>query len=76
MTAILQPGDSVHLAMPYSPTGSASEDQKLILGISKEMSDQYAQQGVTVIYVSLNTALTAPVVVAVFRGPQPPPQES
>ena len=71
MTAYLQPGDRIHLAVPISPAlqGRAAQDEGA--RVHTEYVQFYARYGVTVEMTTTigNPALTAPVVVAVFRTP-------
>lgn len=71
MTAYLQHGDSVHLAIPmFMKHGSPDLTQAQIDG--REITGLYASHGVTVVRCEANTGLTAAVVTAVFRNPKGP----
>jgi len=67
MTAYLQPGDQIHIAFPVSgslyPDAARAEAERT----HADLTATYAKLGVTVVTSSANSALTAPVVVAVFR---------
>lgn len=64
MTAILQPGDRIHLAIPTSqdPQGNAAR-----------VTASYARQGVHIIVIDHIEGAATTQVVAVFRGPAPQP---
>lgn len=62
MTAYLQPGDRIHLAVPdMFPGNTIADDATYWRSI-------YGPQGVEIINISVLNRLTHPVVVAVFRG--------
>lgn len=68
MTAILQPGDKIHLAIPSS--GHKAEEVLEIAQKSYDfLGEEYARQGVEIVTCSANNQLTHPVVVAIFRSP-------
>lgn len=69
MTAYLQPGDQIHLAFPISAGLFPSEANAEAQREHDQFAANYAKLGVTVVTSSANSALTAPVVVAVFRTP-------
>lgn len=71
MTAYLQPGDQIYLAVPSSPTSRTREDA---IAEGKAQADGITQmlapQGVTVLGWSSHSQLTHPLIVAVLRrGP-------
>ncbi len=67
MTAYLQPGDRIHLAFQASDHPNAAKAEAQVKDDARDFTAAYAQQGVTVETWSANSALTHPVVVAVFR---------
>lgn len=75
MTAYLQPGDAVHLAVPITPTHSkeaANAEGRATVGELTAVCNRF---GVTVASWSGHSQLGHPVVVAVFRaGPKPEEQ--
>lgn len=64
---VLQPGDRIHLASPCSSVLYGRERQEEFERLTAEIRTFYASQQVQVLFISFNNALTAPVVVAVFR---------
>jgi len=67
VTAYLQPGDRIHLAMPLDGRLLPHEVQAETERIYAEQRAYYADHDVNVVQLSASSALTAPVVVAVFR---------
>jgi len=61
MTANLQPGDKIFLAFPLNLDGDAPD-------LYRFYKNEFAKQGVEVVFWASNSALTHPVVVAVFRN--------
>lgn len=61
MTAILRPGDKIHLAFPINDAESSMSNYQF-------HKREYAAQGVEIAFWTGNSALTHPVVVAVFRS--------
>lgn len=85
MTAILQPGDRIHLAIPTSqrqiagPVSQSEIDrtntelQAEAHKSAAELTRLYKALGVEVVIWSSTTMTTGPTVVAIFRGPAPQP---
>jgi len=69
-TPILQRGDVVQVAFPVNPTDFPRKIQE----DAKALTETYADYGITVAAWTANSALTAPVVVAILhRGGSPAP---
>lgn len=68
MTAYLQPGDIIHLAMPIDRRLRGGEIDAHVKKVNEEMAGFYGSLGVTVSMASYNSELTHPVVVAVIRS--------
>lgn len=68
MTAYLQPGDKIHLAIPIPPTLHGPALHAAVEDARQTYAATYAQHGIEVTYFDVSTALPAPVVVAVFRA--------
>lgn len=70
MTAILQPGDKIHLAFGLGTTDlKGNELHKFAESELQQYVRSYGKQGVQVVQWTASSALTAPVVVAIFRAP-------
>jgi hypothetical protein len=67
VTAILRPGDKIHLAFGVDPHVNREMVQQEALIVARNMTEAYAAQGVTIVRWTANTTLSHPVVVAVFR---------
>jgi len=71
VSAVLQRGDIIHLAMPLSAVAgipNVEETRRLV----EELSAFYASHGITVGYWSAGSLCPCPTVVAVFRQPTIP----
>lgn len=66
MTAYLKPGDKVWLAFPMNQ-GEKEEAKRQASLDAQFFTNNFATMGVTVVNWSANSALTHPVIVAVFR---------
>lgn len=60
MTACLQRGDVIHIAIPANNEADG-------LKAFRAIAQAYAEEGVTIATYQTNSTLAAPVVVAVFR---------
>lgn len=68
VTAYLQPGDTIHLAMPIDGSLWGDVREAYVNKTNGEMAGFYGSLGVTVSMASYNSGLTHPVVVAVIRS--------
>lgn len=68
MSVILQRGDKIHLAIPFTAGNGTYGQQKTEAEVEAEHYIAfYLEQGIQVVRWSANNALTHPYVVAVFR---------
>lgn len=67
MTAYLQPGDRIHLAIPVTPGLPGDQAAEEAEHTRAQYEQEFHDRGVTITGVTANPALTHPVVVAVFR---------
>lgn len=65
MTHVLYPGDQIHLAMPFNASNATDAEFERMANEARKV---YREHGVQIPWVSFNSNLTAPVVVAVFRA--------
>lgn len=74
MTAYLQPGDRIHIVIPFSRDEYGHPNPAAVEKDAAALIALYAAQGVTVISWMANSGLDAATVVAVFRNPTPTPE--
>lgn len=63
MTAILRSGDKIHIAFGVD-TGTTKVRAE---EVAQDYLNMYSRLGVTIVQWTASTALTAPVIVAIFR---------
>jgi hypothetical protein len=70
MTAYLQPGDKIHLAIPVD----SNQTRDGILRQAKDSAESYikdyARMGVEIVIWTANSTLNHPLVVSVIRSPK------
>lgn len=73
MTAYLQPGDKIHIAVGINSTYSMELANRQVAEQLKTFEEAYGSVGVTVLTITGTPGLLHPVIVAVIRDPKPLP---
>lgn len=73
MTAYLQPGDKIHIAVGINSTHSVADANQQTRDQLKTFEQAYGAIGVGILTITGTPGLLAPVIVAVIREPKPLP---
>ena len=73
MTAYLQPGDKIHIAVGINSTNSVADANQQTRDQLKTFEQAYGAIGVGILTITGTPGLLAPVIVAVIREPKPLP---
>lgn len=73
MTAYLQPGDKIHIAVGINSTHSVADANRQTRDQLKTFEQAYGAIGVGILTITGTPGLLAPVIVAVIREPKPLP---
>lgn len=71
MTAYLQPGDKIHIAVGINSTHSVADANQQTRDQLKTFEEAYGAIGVSILTITGTPGLLAPVIVAVIREPAP-----
>lgn len=70
MTAHLQPGDRIHIAVGINSTNSVELANRQVAEQLKTFEQAYGSVGVTILTITGTPGLLHPVIVAVIREPE------
>jgi hypothetical protein len=71
VTAYLRHGDRIHLAIPAGRDAYGGVCMEQTQKDTQGVRAMYAAQGVEIVTITINSRLSRPAVVAVFRGLPP-----